>query len=83
MDKEVLVIGLGNRHGDTRCSGTAYVADNLNITRHIVKEYGKYAALEEMRLCGQCHSSRSDGTDRNGNSGDYKGCGEGDQARSL
>ena len=24
------------------------VADNLNVTRHIVKEYGKYAALEEM-----------------------------------
>ena len=25
-----------------------YVADNLNVTRHIVKEYGKYAAPEEM-----------------------------------
>ena len=24
------------------------MADNLNVTRHIVKEYGKYAALEEM-----------------------------------
>lgn len=28
-----------------------YVADNLNITRHIVKEYGKYAmGKEEVTL---------------------------------
>lgn len=46
-DKEVLVIGLGNRQATPDALGP-YVADNLNITRHIVKEYGKYAALEEM-----------------------------------
>lgn len=46
-DKEVLVIGLGNRQVTPDALGP-YVADNLNITRHIVKEYGKYAAPEEM-----------------------------------
>ena len=46
-DKEVLVIGLGNRQAPPDALGP-YVADNLNVTRHIVKEYGKYAALEEM-----------------------------------
>ena len=46
-DKEVLVIGLGNRQATPDALGP-YVADNLNVTRHIVKEYGEYAALEEM-----------------------------------
>ena len=46
-DKEVLVIGLGNRQATPDALGP-YVVDNLNVTRHIVKEYGKYAALEEM-----------------------------------
>ena len=46
-DKEVLVIGLGNRQATPDALGP-YVADNLNVTRHIVKEYGKSAALEEM-----------------------------------
>ena len=46
-DKEVLVIGLGNRQATPDALGP-YVADNLNVTRHIVKEYGKYAAPEEM-----------------------------------
>lgn len=47
QDKEVLVIGLGNRQATPDALGP-YVADNLNVTRHIVKEYGKYAAPEEM-----------------------------------
>ena len=46
-DKEVLVIGLGNRQATPDALGP-YVADNLNVTRHIVKVYGKYAAPEEM-----------------------------------
>ena len=46
-DKKVMVIGLGNRQATPDALGP-YVADNLNITRHIVKEYGKYAAPEEM-----------------------------------
>ena len=51
QDKEVLVIGLGNRQATPDALGP-YVADNLNVTRHIVKEYGKYAALEEMNCVG-------------------------------
>ena len=41
-DKEVLVIGLGNRQATPDALGP-YVTDNLCATRHIVKEYGKYA----------------------------------------
>ncbi len=42
----VLVVGLGNRQVTPDALGP-YVADHLNITRHIVKEYGKYAMGEE------------------------------------
>lgn len=42
----VLVVGLGNRKVTPDALGP-YVVDNLNITRHIVKEYGKYAMGEE------------------------------------
>ncbi len=45
-DFSVLVIGLGNRKVTPDALGP-YVVDNLNITRHIVKEYGKYAMGEE------------------------------------
>lgn len=38
----VLVIGLGNREVTPDALGP-YVADHLHVTRHIVKEYGKYA----------------------------------------
>ena len=42
--------GLGNRQVTPDALGP-YVADNLNITRHIVKEYGKYAmGKERVRL---------------------------------
>lgn len=41
-DYSVLVVGLGNRKVTPDALGP-YVADHLNITRHIVKEYGKYA----------------------------------------
>ena len=46
IDPSVLVVGLGNRKVTPDALGS-YVADNLNITRHIVKEYGKYAMGEE------------------------------------
>ncbi len=49
MEKEdfsVLVVGLGNRMVTPDALGP-YVVDHLNITRHIVKEYGKYAMGEE------------------------------------
>lgn len=45
-DYSVLVVGLGNRLVTPDALGP-YVVDNLNITRHIVKEYGKYAMGED------------------------------------
>ena len=45
-DISVLVVGLGNRKVTPDALGP-YVAENLNITRHIIKEYGKYAMGEE------------------------------------
>ena len=45
-DSSILVVGLGNRKVTPDALGP-YVADNLNITRHIIKEYGKYAMGEE------------------------------------
>ena len=45
-DYSILVAGLGNRKVTPDALGP-YVVDNLNITRHIVKEYGKYAMGEE------------------------------------
>lgn len=45
-DYSVLVVGLGNRQVTPDVLGP-YVADNLNVTRHIIKEYGKYAMGEE------------------------------------
>lgn len=43
---DVLVIGLGNREVTPDALGP-YVADNLIVTRHIIKEYGKYAMGEK------------------------------------
>lgn len=49
-DYSVLVVGLGNRKVTPDALGPL-VVDDLNITRHIVKEYGKYAMGEdEVRL---------------------------------
>lgn len=45
-DISILVVGLGNRKVTPDALGP-YVADNLNITRHIIKEYGKYAMGED------------------------------------
>ena len=45
-DYSILVAGLGNRKVTPDALGP-YVVDNLNSTRHIVKEYGKYAMGEE------------------------------------
>ncbi len=41
-DLSVLIVGLGNREVTPDALGP-YVADHLCVTRHIVKEYGKYA----------------------------------------
>jgi len=45
-DYSVLVVGLGNRKVTPDALGPN-VIDNLNITRHVVREYGKYAMGEE------------------------------------
>ena len=45
-DAAVLVVGLGNRKVTPDALGP-YVVDNLRITRHIMKEYGKYAMGED------------------------------------
>ena len=45
-DISILMVGLGNREVTPDALGP-YVADNLNITRHIVREYGKYAMGED------------------------------------
>ncbi len=49
-DLSVLVVGLGNRDITPDALGP-YVVDHLNVTRHIVKEYGKYAmGMEQADL---------------------------------
>lgn len=49
-DISVLVVGLGNRQVTPDALGP-YVADNLCVTRHIVREYGKYAmGMERTQL---------------------------------
>lgn len=45
-DYSALVVGLGNRMVTPDSLGP-HVVDNLNITRHVIKEYGKYAMGEE------------------------------------
>ena len=46
-DYSALIVGLGNREVTPDALGPQ-VADNLAVTRHIVKEYGKYAMDKEV-----------------------------------
>lgn len=46
----VLVVGLGNRMVTPDALGP-YVVDHLNINRHIIKEYGRYAINDEDSVC--------------------------------
>lgn len=49
-DLSVLVVGLGNRQVTPDALGP-YVVENLCVTRHIVREYGKYAmGMERAKL---------------------------------
>lgn len=49
-DLSVLVVGLGNRQVTPDALGP-FVVDNLCVTRHIVKEYGKYAmGMEHAKI---------------------------------
>ena len=45
----ILTVGLGNREVTPDALG-AYVVDQLNITRHMVQEYGRYGVEEESRI---------------------------------
>ena len=50
VDLSVLIVGLGNRQVTPHALGP-YVVENLCVTRHIVKEYGKYAmGMEHANL---------------------------------
>ena len=82
-DKEqsVLVVGLGNREVTADALGPR-VVDNLFITRHIVKEYGKVAyncdrmnQISALEPGGYGEDRNGDGGDRQGGSGgDCPGC---------
>lgn len=47
---KVLVVGLGNRKVTPDALGP-YVVDNLEINRHIIREYGRYAVDEDRAEC--------------------------------
>lgn len=47
-DISILIVGLGNRKVTPDALGP-YVVDNLNITRHIFREYGKYALADDKK----------------------------------
>ena len=73
-EKSILVVGLGNREITPDALGPQ-VIQNLKITRHIIKEYGK-AGMGKRKA--QQSGSRCYGTDRDGNNGDYPWCDPGD-----
>ena len=66
----VLIAGLGNREVTPDALGPG-VVDNLFITRHVVKEYGKYAFGKQTvnRISSLC--AGRDGADRHGDAGDH------------
>ncbi len=68
----VLVVGLGNREVTPDALGP-YVVDQLNVTRHIVQEYGRYAVGKRRKQDCKCDRSGSDGTDRDGVCRNYTG----------
>ena len=45
----ILTVGLGNREVTPDALGP-YVVDQLNITRHMVQEYGRYGVEEKSRI---------------------------------
>lgn len=49
-ETKILVVGLGNRKVTPDALGP-YVVDNLNINRHIIKEYGRFAMGAEKCEC--------------------------------
>ena len=53
------------------------VVGNLHITRHVVREYGQLLLKEKESREISSLDSRSNGTDGDGNTGDYTRCGAG------
>lgn len=79
-EQSVLVVGLGNRDVTPDALGPRVVS-NIEITRHMIREYGR-AALEGKRANEV--SSLVPGVmapDWHGNAGDHQGRGGGDEAR--
>ena len=74
----ILTVGLGNREVTPDALGP-YVVDQLNITRHMVQEYGRYG-VEEKMPDRKCNRSGSDGADRDGDGRDCAGSRKGDKA---
>ena len=73
----ILTVGLGNREVTPDALGP-YVVDQLNITRHMVQEYGRYGVEEEPDR--KCNCPGSDGADRDGDGRDCAGSRKGDKA---
>ena len=66
----VLIAGLGNREVTPDALGPG-VVDNLFITRHVVKEYGKICIWQTDGEPDQQHCAGRDGADRHGDAGDH------------
>lgn len=77
----VLIAGLGNREVTPDALGPG-VVDNLFITRHVVKEYGKLAFGKQTVNPDQQHCAGRDGADRHGDAGDHSQHCKGDKAGS-
>ena len=75
----VLVVGLGNREITPDALGPR-VADNMMITRHVIREFGKYALGAEHSNLIQQYRTGGHGTDRNGELRDHPGSHPGDRA---
>lgn len=77
----VLIAGLGNREVTPDALGPG-VVDNLFITRHVVKEYGKYAFGKQTVNRISSIGAGRDGADRHGDAGDHPQHCKGDKAGS-
>ena len=78
-DIRYLLVGLGNREVTPDALGP-YVVDQLNVTRHIVQEYGRYGSGKRRKQDCKCDRSGSDGADRDGDGRDCAGSRKGDKA---
>ena len=74
-EKSILVVGLGNQ-AVTADSLGPHVVENLHMTRHIIREYGRKSLGQETLHRNQRDHSGSNGADGNGDVGNRSGdCG--------